>query len=92
MLFFREPLKLRRIIRDGVTLQKIRADIGETVYQRRLNLLKNRLEKILKWKNPNPILLEIIKKVRRQKNYILTNQNTCLYHNQYAHIFLKHNL
>jgi transposase len=84
-------LKLRRIIRDGVKLQKIRADIGERVYQRRLKLLKNRLEKILKWKNPNPILLEIIKKVRRQKKYILTfvEYEGIDHHNNYGEYIIK---
>lgn len=84
-------LKLRRIIRDGVKLQKLRTNIGELVYQRRLKLLKNRLEKIVNWKNPNPILLEIIKKVRRQKKYILTfvEYDGIPNHNNYGEYIIK---
>jgi len=84
-------LKLRRIIRDGEKLQKLRANIKELVYQRRLKLLKNRLEQLLEWKNPNPILLEIIKKVRRQQEYILTfvEHDGVPNHNNYAEYIIK---
>jgi hypothetical protein len=37
-------LKLRRILRDGERLQKIREQIGEEVFERRLKRLKKRLE------------------------------------------------
>ncbi|MCP4552575.1 MAG: IS66 family transposase, partial [Bacteroidetes bacterium] len=65
-------LKLRRILRDGEKLQKNREKVGEKVFQRRLKLLKQRLDNILKWPNPNSILEEIIKKVKRQQPRILT--------------------
>jgi transposase len=65
-------IKLRRIIRDGERLQKARAKIGEIVFQRRLGRLKKRLEELLKWPNPDEILKEIIKKVKRQQPRILT--------------------
>ena len=65
-------LKLRRILRDGERLQKIREQIGEEVFERRLKRLKKRLEDLLNWPNPNDILKEIIKKVKRQQPRILT--------------------
>ena len=65
-------LKLQRILRDGERLQKIREQIGEEVFERRLKRLKKRLEDLLNWPNPNDILKEIIKKVKRQQPRILT--------------------
>jgi len=65
-------LKLRRILRDGERLQKNREQLGEEVFQRRLKRLKKRLEDLLHWPNPNDILKEIIKKVKRQQPRILT--------------------
>ena len=65
-------LKLRRILRDGERLQINREKLGEKVFKRRLKRLKNRLEDLLNWPNPNDILKEIIKKVKRQQPRILT--------------------
>ena len=65
-------VKLRRILRDGERLQKARKELGEEVFQRRLRRLKKRLENLLEWPNPNEILEEIIKKVKRQQPRILT--------------------
>jgi transposase len=69
VIFYR---KLRRILLDGEKLQTARKEISEIVFQRRLNLLKKRLCKLLAWKNPNSVLKEVIAKVARQKIYILT--------------------
>lgn len=69
IVFYR---RLRRILLDGERLKAGRKEIGEEVFYRRLNLLKNRLERLLKWKNPNKILKDLIAKVERQKKYILT--------------------
>lgn len=63
---------MRRIIRDGEKLQAEREKIGEAVFKRRLKKLRKRLEALLNWPNPNDILKEIIKKVRRQQPRILT--------------------
>lgn len=84
-------LKLRQIIRDGVKLQESRINIGELVYQRRLKLLKKRLKELLEWKNPNPILLKIIEKVRRQEKYILTfvEHDDVPYHNNYGEYIIR---
>ena len=65
-------VKLRRIIRDGEKLQANREKIGEEVFQRRLKRLKERLAKLLEWPDPDDILKQIIKKVKRQQPRILT--------------------
>lgn len=65
-------VKLRRILRDGERLQRDRKKLGEDVFQRRLNRLKKRLEKLLDWPDPDDILQGIIKKVKRQQPRILT--------------------
>ena len=65
-------IKLRRILRDGERLQSRRKELGEEVFQRRLKRLKQRLNNLLNWPNPNDILREIIKKVTRQEPRILT--------------------
>jgi hypothetical protein len=46
--------------------------IQEKAFQKSLKRLKKRLEDLLKWPNPNDILQEIIKKVKRQQPRILT--------------------
>ncbi len=65
-------IKLRKIIRDGERLQANREKLGEVVFQRRLAKLKKRLEELLKWPNPDDVLKEIIKKVKKQQSRILT--------------------
>jgi len=65
-------VKLRRILRDGEKLQRKRDKIGELVFRRRLKRLKERLEELLKWPNPDDILKTIIKKVKKQQARILT--------------------
>ena len=65
-------VKLRRILRDGERLQANREKLGEMVFRRRLNRLKERLEDLLNWPSPDHILEEIIKKVKRQQPRILT--------------------
>ncbi len=65
-------LQLRRIIRDGEKLQAAREGVSELVVQRRMKALEHRLDTLLEWKHPNDTLKEVIKKVRRQKDHILT--------------------
>jgi len=65
-------IKLRKIIRDGERLQANREKLGEVVFQRRLARLKKRLKELLKWPNPDDVLKEIIKKVKKQQSRILT--------------------
>jgi len=84
-------LKLRRIIRDGIKLQKLRPEIEDIVFQRRLKRLKNRLSELLDWRNPNPILREIIDKVRRQEEFILTfvSYEGVPHHNNYGEYIVR---
>ncbi len=65
-------VKFRKILRDGERLQKQRKQLGEDIFDRRLRKLHQRLDELLKWKNPNDILADIIKKVIRQRPRILT--------------------
>jgi len=57
---------------DGERLQLARKDISDEVFVRRLNLLKKRLQQLLDWDNPSAILKDVIAKVARQQDYILT--------------------
>ncbi|MGK2957445.1 MAG: IS66 family transposase [Acidimicrobiales bacterium] len=84
-------LKLRRIIKDGEKLQAARDGLSELVFQRRLSALKQRLDALLEWKNPNDTLKEVIKKVRRQKEHILTfiKHEGAPYHNNYGEYIIK---
>ena len=83
--------KLRRIIMDGEQLQLARKELGEKVFLRRLELLKTRLNKLLAWNNPNKILKEVIAKVVRQSDYILTfvEHEGVPNHNNYAEYLIK---
>jgi transposase len=84
-------LKLRRIIRDGEKLQAARDELSELVFQRRLKALEKRLDALLEWKNPNDTLKEVIKKVRRQKEHILTfiKHEGAPHHNNYGEYIIK---
>lgn len=88
LIFYR---KLRRILTDGERLQLAHKEIGEEVFLRRLNLLKARLANLLAWKNPNIILQEIIAKVARQSDYILTfvEHEGVPNHNNYGEYIIK---
>ncbi len=84
-------LKLRRIIRQGEQLQKKRSEVGEEAFQRRLKALHGRLEQLLRWKKPNVVLKEIIDKVRRQQDKILTfvEHEGVPHHNNYGEYIIK---
>ena len=83
--------KLKRIIRDGERLQLARDSLDEVTFQRRLKYLKNRLHELLAWKNPNPILKDLIEKVRRQEQYVLTfvEHPGATSHNNFAEYIVK---
>ena len=83
--------KLKRILTDGERLQGSRQEIGEDVFLRRLGLLHARLSSLLAWKNPNPVLKEIIAKVERQAAYILTfvEHEGVPNHNNYGEYIIK---
>jgi transposase len=84
-------LKLRKIIRDAEKLQAARAGLEEMAFRRRLKALQRRLDELLKWNNPNDVLKEVIKKVRRQKEHILTfvNHDGASHHNNYGEYIIK---
>jgi transposase len=84
-------LKLRRIIRDGEKLQAARDGLSELVFQRRLKALEERLDTLLKWKNPNDTLKVVMEKVRRQKKHILTfiKHEGASHHNNYGEYIIK---
>lgn len=83
--------KLRRLLLDGERLKVDRATIGEEVFCRRLDLLKVRLHSLLHWKNPNMVLKEVISKVARQEDYILTfvEHEGVPSHNNYGEYIIK---
>ncbi len=84
-------LKLRRIIRDGEVLQAKRSTLDEFSFQRKLKKLRQRLHDLLAWKNPNAILADAIKKVRRQEDHILTfvEHSDGEHHNNYGEYIIK---
>ncbi len=84
-------LRLRKIIRDAEKLQKQRGELEERVFQRGLKALRKRLGELLSWKNPNAILREVIKKVDRQKERILTfvEHDGATHHNNYGEYIIK---
>jgi hypothetical protein len=82
---------VRRIVEDGERLKKHRSEIGEEIFERRLKLLECRLDELLAWKNPNAVLQEVIIKVARQKEYILTfvRHEGVPKHNNYGEYIIK---
>jgi len=84
-------LKLRRIIRDGEKLQAKRHDLDDVTFVRRLKKLKQRLHDLLAWKNPNSVLKDVIKKVRRQEDHILmfVEHDGAEHHNNYGEYIIK---
>jgi len=84
-------LRLRKIIREGEKLQKQRSQLEERVFQRRLKTLGKKLDELLNWKNPNAMLLQVIKKISRQKERILTfvEHEGATHHNNYGEYIIK---
>jgi hypothetical protein len=84
-------LKLRQIVRDGEKLQAAREALSELVFQRRLKALEQRLDVLLLSNNPNDTLKKVIKKVRRQKEHILTfiKHQGAPHHNNYGEYIIK---
>lgn len=88
MQFYR---KLRRLLMDGVRLQENRKKLGDEVFNRRLKRLHDRLDNLLAWKNPNAILKDVIAKVERQREHILTfvEHEGVPHHNNYGEYIIK---
>ena len=83
--------KLTRLLDDGERLKGMRKEIGEDVFAHRLELLKRRLHKLLAPDNPSDILTEVIGKVARQEEYILTfvSFDEAPNHNNYGEYIIK---
>jgi hypothetical protein len=60
-------------------------------FHRRLKALERRLDELLNWNNPHDVLKEVIKKVRRQKEPILTfvHHEGAPHHNHYGEYIIK---
>jgi transposase len=63
---------LKRILRDGERLQQRVDHLDDDAVIRSYERLQARLDQLLAWKNPNPILASVIAIVRRQQGRILT--------------------
>jgi hypothetical protein len=64
--------RLRRIIKDGEWLRDHRETISRKEFLRRYKRLCRRLERLLRWPNPNEVLAKIIKSIRKQQSRVLT--------------------
>lgn len=82
---------LNRILSAGDRLKQARTELGEEIFKTRLELLHQRLDRLLQWKDPSPILKEVVAKVERQKQYILTfvEYDEVPNHNNYAEYIVK---
>lgn len=83
--------KLKKIISDGEKLQEQKASISDVEFAKKLKKLHERLDTLLSWRNPNPILKNILKKVKRQRKYILTfvEHKNAESHNNYSEYLIK---
>ncbi len=84
-------VQFRKILRDGESLQSERKKIKDDIFKQRLEKLHDRLDALIKWKNPNDILADIIKKVVRQRPRILTfiEHQDVPCHNNYAEYLIR---
>ena len=84
-------LQLKRILRDGERLQQRAAHINEDALLRSYERLEARLDQLLAWKHPNPILAAIIALVQRQRGRILTFSVLpgCPSHNNYGEYIIR---
>jgi transposase len=84
-------LKLRKILRDGITIQEQRPQYSSTIFENKVQELHTRLDKLLIWDNPSHILEQVIKKVIRQRPRILTfvEHADVLCHNNYAEYLIR---
>ena len=82
---------LKRILRDGERLQQRAAHLDEKALFHSYERLEARLDLLLAWKNPNPILASIIAIVQRQRDRILTFALLpgCPSHNNYGEYIIR---
>jgi hypothetical protein len=88
---FQYYVKLRRILRDGESLQMRRTELGEEVFKRRRDKLHQRLDMLQCWETPNNTLQNIIGIVNRQRSRILTfvDNEGVPCHNNYAEYLIR---
>jgi len=84
-------VRLKRILRDGERLQKRAPMLDSDSLLRAKQRLEVRLDQLLAWPNPNPILAKIIASVRRLRGRILTFSLLpgCPTHNNYGEYIIR---
>ena len=83
--------RFKRILRDGERLQQCAANLDEDALLRSYERLEDRLDQLLAWNNPNPILAGIIASVQRLRGRILTFSVLpgCPSHNNYGEYIIR---
>jgi transposase len=83
--------KLKKIISDGEKLQEKKVNMIDVDFSKKLKKLHDRVDTLLEWENPNPILKNILKKVKRQREYILTfvEHPNAESHNNFSEYLIK---
>lgn len=84
-------LLFKRILKDGERLQKRADAISPEALLRGHERLEARLDQLLAWRNPNPVLAKIIASVQRVRERILTFVLLpgCPSHNNYAEYIIR---
>jgi transposase len=84
-------LRFKRILRDGERLQQRAAHLDEDALLHSYERLGDRLDQLLAWKKPNPILAAIIASVQRLRGRILTFSVLpgCPSHNNYGEYIIR---
>lgn len=84
-------LRLKHILRDGERLQQRAAQLDQEVLIRSYQRLELRLDQLLAWKNPNPILASIIDSVLRLRDRVLTFSllPDCPSHNNFGEYIIR---
>jgi len=84
-------LRFKRILRDGERLQQRAGHFDDDALLRSYERLEVRLDQLLAWKNPNPILAGIIASVQRLRGRILTFSVLpgCPSHNNYGEYIIR---
>ena len=82
---------LKRILRDGERLQQRAVDLDVDALLRSYERLDARLDQLLAWEKPNPILAGIIASVQRLRGRILTFSVLpgCPSHNNYGEYIIR---
>jgi hypothetical protein len=84
-------LRFKRILRDGERLQQRAGHLDEDALLRSYERLEVRLDQLLAWKKPNPILAAIIASVQRLRGRILTFSVLpgCPSHNNFGEYIIR---